>query len=121
MVTDALRDRARPSRVTRATLPGVEKLTPAEAMMVPTMVPPPAALMVAELPTYQNTFLACAPLTRMMLRGAPGPPTVSELAAWNIQMALVSPWASSVRSEPVRMYEPPAALYMPGARTCAPS
>src|SRR3984957_5688253 len=57
----------------------------------------------------------------MMLRGAPGAPTVSELAAWNIQMALVSPWASRVRSEPVRMYEPPAALYMPGARTCAPS
>jgi hypothetical protein len=46
---------------------------------------------------------------------------VSELAAWKIQSAFASPWASNVRSDPVIKNEPPAALYMPGARTCAPS
>jgi hypothetical protein len=32
-------------------------VTPMDAMIVPTMVPPPAGLMVAALPTCQNTFL----------------------------------------------------------------
>jgi hypothetical protein len=51
MVTEALSPNARPLRVVMVALPAVEKVTPAEAMMVPTIVPPPAALMVAELPT----------------------------------------------------------------------
>ena len=91
MVTDALSPSARPLSVTMAVLPGVENDTPEDAMIVPTIVPPPAALIVAKLPTCQNTFLACAPLTRMILRGAPGAPTVRLLAIWNTQMALASP------------------------------
>ena len=79
------------------------------------MVPPPAALIVAVLPTCQKTFLACAPLVRMTLRGAPDAPTVSVLAIWNTQIALASPCASKVRSDPVIMNEPAAALYMSGS------
>ena len=91
MVTEALSANARPLSVVIAAFPAVENVTPADAMMVPTMVPPPAALIVAALPTYQNTFLASAPLIRMTLRGAPAAPTVSELAAWNTQRAFASP------------------------------
>ena len=58
MVTEAFRASALPSSVTTATLPAVEKVVAAEEIMVPTMVPPPAALIVAVLPTCQNTFLA---------------------------------------------------------------
>ena len=121
MVTEALRPSARPLSVTNAALPAVENDTPAEAMMVPTMVPPPAALMVAELPTCQKTFLACAPLIRMTLRGAPGAPTVSVLAVWKTQIAFASPWPSKVKSDPVIKNEPLAALYTPGGRTSPPS
>src|ERR1700722_7791861 len=109
-VTDALSPSALPSSVVIAALPTVENVTPAAAMMVPIMVPPPAALMVAALPICQNTFLACAPPTRITLRGAPGAPTVSVLAVWNTQMAFVSPLPSRVRSEPVIRNEPLAAL-----------
>src|SRR6476469_1399638 len=93
IVTDALSDNTRPLMVARATLPGVEIAAPAWEMMVPTMVPPPAALMVAALPTCQNTFLACAPLMRVTLCGAvaPGPPTVSVVAIWNTHAAFGSP------------------------------
>ena len=80
MVTDALSANALPLSVVIATTPEVENVTPEEAMIVPTIVPPPAALIVAALPTYQNTFLACAPLIRMTLRGAPAAPTVRLLA-----------------------------------------
>jgi hypothetical protein len=80
MVTDATSDNALPFSVVIAAFPAVENVTPAEAMMVPTMVPPPAPLIVAALPTCQKTFLACAPLIRMTLRGAPAAPTVSEEA-----------------------------------------
>ena len=75
-VTDAPRDKTRPCSVTMLVLPAVEKEAPCCEMMVPTMVPPPAALMVAKLPTCQNTFLARAPPDRVMLCGAaaPGPP-----------------------------------------------
>src|SRR3954463_10241251 len=93
IVTDAPSDSTLPFRVARLTLPTVENDAPACEMMVPTIVPPPAALMVAELPTCQNTFLACAPPARMMLCGAatPGPPTVSACAIWNTNTALASP------------------------------
>ncbi len=86
-------------------------------MMVPTIVPPPAALIVAAVPTCQNTFLACAPLARMMLDGkaAPGPPTVSVVAIWNTHTALASPCASSVRLPPWIMKLPAPAVYTPGA------
>ena len=57
-VTEACRANALPFRVTTATLPAVEVEMPEEAMMVPTMVPPPPALIVAWLPTCQKTFLA---------------------------------------------------------------
>ena len=109
MVTDALSANALPLSVVIAALPAVENATPVEAMMVPTMVPPPAPLIVATLPTCQNTFLACAPLIRMTLRGAPAAPTVSVLAIWKTHTALVSPCASKVRSDPVIRNEPPAA------------
>src|SRR4029077_20130315 len=94
MVTDATSDSALPFSVVIVAFPAVENVTPAEAMMVPTMVPPPAALIVAWLPTYQNTFLASAPLTRMTLRGAPASPTVRLLAIWNTHTAFASPLAS---------------------------
>ncbi len=55
MVTDALSASAVVER-RYAALPAVESVTPAEAMMVPTIVPPPAALIVAAVPTYQYTF-----------------------------------------------------------------
>ena len=86
-------------------------------MTVPSKVPPPAALIVAALPTCQNTFLACAPLARMMLEGAaaPGPPTVSVVAIWKTQTALALPCASSVRLPPWIMKLPAAAVYTPGA------
>src|ERR1700722_10003842 len=119
MVTDAFSDSALPLSVTIAAFPIVEKETPDDAMMVPTIVPPPAPLIVAKLPTCQNTFLACAPLIRITLRGAPGAPTVSELAIWNTQTALASPCASRVRSDPVIRNEPDADLYVPGASTRA--
>lgn len=54
--------------------------TPAGAKMVPTIVPSSAPLSVAALSTCQNTFLACAPLIRMTLRGNPGASIVSEFA-----------------------------------------
>ena len=101
MVTEAFRAKALPFNVVMAALPAVENVVAADEMMVPTMVPPPAALMVAELPTRQNMFPACAPPARMMLRGAPAAPTVSVFAAWKIQTALGLPPASRVRSDPV--------------------
>jgi hypothetical protein len=58
IVTDAFSPNALPFSVVIAVLPAVENVTPALAMMVPTIVPPPAALIVAELPTCQKTFLA---------------------------------------------------------------
>src|SRR6185369_1454313 len=114
---DAPRDSTRPSSVTSVTLPGVEIAAPDWAMMVPTIVPPPAALTVAALPTCQNTFLACAPLVRMTLEGnaAPGPPTVSVVAIWNTHAALALPWASRVRLPPWIMKLPAPAVYTPGA------
>ena len=57
-VVEAFSASARPLSVTSATLPAVEKVMPLDAMIVPAMVPPPAALIVAELPTCQKTFLA---------------------------------------------------------------
>ncbi len=108
-VTEAFSPNALPFSVVIATLPAVENVTPAEAMMVPTMVPPPAPLIVAALPTRQKTFLAWAPLIRITLRGAPGAPTVSEAAVWKTQTAFESPWPSRVRSDPVIWNVPPAA------------
>ena len=52
-VTEAPRDRTLPFKVTIAVLPAVENAAPAFEMIVPTMVPPPAALIVAALPTCQ--------------------------------------------------------------------
>ena len=49
MVTDAFNPIALPFSVVVARLPAVEIVTPALAMMVPTIVPPPAPLMVAAL------------------------------------------------------------------------
>ena len=102
MVTDAFkpkRSAIQHRNVGLVALPGLDNVTPALAMMVPTMVPPPATLIVAALPTCQKTFLAWAPLIRFTL-ATPGPvgsPTVSELPIWKTQTALALPWASSVR------------------------
>ena len=111
-VVDAFSAMALPFSVTKATLPAVENDIPALEMMVPSMVPPPAPLIVAALPTYQKMFLDWAPLPgfRIMLRGAPGAPTVSELAIWKTQTAFASPPASSVRSAPCMEYVPGADL-----------
>src|ERR1700732_4615511 len=110
MVTEALSPNALPLSVVIAALPTVENVTPAAAMMVPTMVPPPAALIVAALPICQNTFLACAPPIRITLRGAPGAPTVSVLAVWTTQRAFAPPLPARVRSDRVIRNEPLAAL-----------
>src|SRR5271168_4325936 len=88
MVTEAFSASALPFSTQSVALPGVENVTPIEAMMVPTMVPPPEGLIVAALPTCQNTFLACAPLIRSTLRGTAESPTVNELAVWNTQTAV---------------------------------
>ena len=100
IVTEAFSASARPLSVVIARLPAVEIVVAADEMMVPTMVPPPAALIVAALPTCQKTFFGCAPPARITLRGAPAAPTVSVLAIWNTQTALALPPASSVRSAP---------------------
>ena len=102
----------RPFSVDIATLPAVEIATPAWEMMVPTMMPPPPALMVAALPTCQKTFFACAPLASVTLCGnaAPGPPTVSVVAIWKTQTAFALPCASSVRLPPRIRNEPDDAV-----------
>ena len=53
-VTDAPKDNALPFSVTIAVLPTVEKTAPAWVIMVPTIVPPPAALIVAALPLVRS-------------------------------------------------------------------
>jgi hypothetical protein len=67
MVTDAARPNALPFSVVIAELPAVENVIPAGAIMVPTIVPPPAPLIVAALPTCQKTFAATAPPVRSTL------------------------------------------------------
>ena len=69
IVTEAFRATALPFSVVMVTLPAVENEVAADEMMVPTMVPPPAGLIVAELPTCQKTFFGWAPPARMTLRG----------------------------------------------------
>lgn len=78
MVTEAINEIALPFRTVCSTFPAVEKVTPASLRIVPTMVPPPAPLIVAALPIYQNTFFGEAPLVMMILRGPVGVPTVIE-------------------------------------------
>jgi len=58
IVTEAVRAKALPFSVVQQGLPAVENEVPADEMMVPTMVPPPVPLMVAELPAAQKTFFA---------------------------------------------------------------
>src|SRR5687767_11867445 len=109
IVTEALSASALPFSVVQQGLPGVENVVVAEEMIVPTMVPPPVPLMVAELPTCQKTFFGCAPPARMTLRGSPALPTVSVVAIWKIHTASGLPPASSVRSAaPVRRNAPVA-------------
>ena len=109
MVTDAFRPNALPFSTVSVLLPAVENVTPAGAIMVPTIVPPPAPLMVAALPTCQKTFLAYAPWMSRTLRGDVSP-TVSAAAVWKTQTALALPWASSVRGPPVISKVAPADL-----------
>ena len=80
-VTEAPSESARPLSVVIAALPAVENEAPACEMIVPTMVPPPPALIVAKVPTCQNTFFASAPLARMMLRGKAAPAPAQPAAA----------------------------------------
>ena len=82
MVTDATSEIALPFNTVCTIFPEVEKVTPAEEMIVPVIIPPPAALMVAELPTYQYTFLAWAWFINTTLRAPAGPaiPTVRAAA-----------------------------------------
>src|SRR6478609_11262520 len=72
-VTDGPSDISRPSTVVSPSAPAVETAMAACEMIVPTNVPPPPALIVAAVPTCQNTFLACAPLVRITLLGKAAP------------------------------------------------
>jgi hypothetical protein len=67
IVTEAFNPNALPFRVVIVALPAVENVIPAGAMMVPTIVPPPAPLIVAALPTSQKTFWGRAPPVRITL------------------------------------------------------
>ena len=82
IVTDATKEIALPFNTVCTALPAVEKVMPAEEMIVPLMMPPPAALIVAALPTYQYTFLGKAPLIIFTVRAPAGPatPTVNPAA-----------------------------------------
>ena len=74
-VTGPARHSARPFIVVTAVTPAVDTEIGAWEIMVPTIVPPPnIPLMVAAPPTYQKTFLACAPLSRSTLQLAVGCP-----------------------------------------------
>jgi hypothetical protein len=79
MVTEETKDIALPLSTVWFAFPAVEKVTPELAIIVPTIVPPPALLIVAELPTYQKTFLANPPFIIITLLAPVGPaiPTVS--------------------------------------------
>src|SRR5450759_2324792 len=113
MVTEATREIALPFSTVCTAFPAVENVTPEVAMIVPDIMPPPAPLIVAALPTYQYTFLAWAPFISLTLRAPVGPaiPTVKLVGAWNIHTAFGSPLASSVRSPVVILKEPLADLY----------
>ena len=67
IVIDAPNDKTLPFIVTGTTLLTVEIVEPASERILPTMVPPPAALMVAVLPTCHDTFLAKAPPAKITL------------------------------------------------------
>ena len=98
IVTGPVKTSALPFKVVMASTPAVEIEMPACAMMVPCIVPPPRIpLMVAAVPTCQNTFLACAPFTRSILRCDCGVPTVNVVAIWKTQDAFGSPLASRVK------------------------
>jgi len=120
-VTEATRLNALPFRVVNVTTPAVEKVTPDIEIIVPSIVPPPAPLIVAALPTCQKIFSDCAPPTRIILRGCPARPTVNVDAIWNTHTAFGSPWASRVKSPEVISNEPAADVYVPGAKTNPPN
>ena len=67
IVTEETNEIALPLSTVCTALPAVERDTPDDAIIVPVITPPPAPLITAELPTYQNTFLACAPLINKTL------------------------------------------------------
>ena len=108
MVTEAVKPMARPVKVVCIVWPAVEMVTPARAMMVPTMALPSS--MRAALPTCQYTLRASAPLTSNTRRGVALRPTVSEAGIWNTQVAPAAPCASRVRSPVVMAKVPPAAV-----------
>ena len=78
IVTEPKNPNARPFSVVIAALPAVENVTPAGAMMVPTIVLPSSIR--AALPTFQKTFFACAPLISITRRGVAFKPTVNAAA-----------------------------------------
>ena len=82
IVTDATSDIALPFKIVWTVFPGVENVTPELAIIVPTIVPPPAPFIVAALPTYQKTFLDKAPLISKTLFAPVGPaiPTIKPAA-----------------------------------------
>ena len=53
-VTEAFKEMARPFNTVCTALPAVEKVTPAEEIIVPVITPPPAPLITAALPTCQK-------------------------------------------------------------------
>src|SRR3954468_5856864 len=101
IVAPATRTSALPSSRVKMTAPAVENVIVAFDTMVPTMLEP--VLIVAPAGTYQQTFLACAPLTSWTVRGtvSVGPVgvlTSSVESTWNTQTAPGFPAASRVRS-----------------------
>ena len=71
---------------------------------------------VAEVPTCQKMFLACAPPLRITWRPDV---VVSVDAIWKMKTASASPRASRVRS-PDDIASEDVDLYRPGARVCPP-
>ena len=82
IVTEATKEIALPFSTVCVAFPAVEKVMPSFEMIVPDIIPPPAALMVAALPTYQYTFLGDPPFIITTLRAPAGPaiPTVRPAA-----------------------------------------
>jgi hypothetical protein len=67
IVTEETKDSALPSSVNTGEGPAVENTTPELAIIVPTIVPPPAALIIAVEPTCQKMFFGWALPARIML------------------------------------------------------
>jgi hypothetical protein len=108
-VTSPVRARARPLRWDPESM-----VTDAYARIVPCTVE--VVPIVAELPTCQKTFPACAPFERMTARPEV---VVSADATWKTKTPLGLPPPLKVRS-PEEIASEEVDLYSPGVRVCPP-